>query len=190
MSTPASSCCRTMSPTARRTRASKAAGSGRVPASSASRVVVRSWARGRLPVCVVRIRSMLSFMDTASWRPGSVAVLGDLVPVGDVPAIRVPAADLGTLEPVRDRGRVAAPEKRHDHDVLGEQVVHPDEMGRALDRVHLALGGAEEPVVLLVAPAGRVAAGPLVLLLRGLPRYEGIHEPLRVRRTGVEAVHL
>jgi hypothetical protein len=35
------------------------------PESSASRVVVRSWARGRLPVCVVRIRSVLSFIDVS-----------------------------------------------------------------------------------------------------------------------------
>src|SRR5580765_5013025 len=64
MSTPASSCWRTMSPTARRTRVSNAAGSGMRPESSASSVVVRSWARGRLPVCVVRMRSVLSFMGS------------------------------------------------------------------------------------------------------------------------------
>src|SRR5215470_2176864 len=148
MSTPASICWRTMSPTARFTRASNAAGSGARPESSASSVVVRSWARGRLPVCVVRMRSVLSFI--------AASVLGGLVPVGDVPAVRVPAADLGALEPVRDRGRVAAPEKRHDHHVLGEQVVHPDEMGRPLDQVHLGLGSPEGPVVILVAPAGRI----------------------------------
>src|SRR5215475_2246283 len=62
MSMPASSCCRTMSPTARRTRASNASGSGMRPESSASRVVVRSTARGRLPVCVVRMRSVLRFI--------------------------------------------------------------------------------------------------------------------------------
>src|SRR4030095_11196265 len=62
MPTPASRWARTTSATAWRTRASKAAGSGRVPVSSVSRSTVRSSGRGRLPVCVVRMRSVLAFM--------------------------------------------------------------------------------------------------------------------------------
>src|SRR5438093_1520019 len=70
MSTPASTCCRTISATARCTRASKTAGSGGVPASSASNVAARSGGRGRLPVWVVRIRSVLRFMvDCSSVSP-------------------------------------------------------------------------------------------------------------------------
>src|SRR2546425_13329696 len=112
MSTPASICCRTISATARRTRASNAAGSGAVPASSASSVAVRSWARGRLPVCVVRMRSVLSFIVVCLLKPGHdlpdvehgdhTLGLGFLVPMGEVPEIRVPAADLDAAEPVRD----------------------------------------------------------------------------------------
>ena len=62
MSTPASICCWTTSATAARTRASNAAASGALPASSASSVDVRSRALGRLPVCVVKMRSVLSFI--------------------------------------------------------------------------------------------------------------------------------
>src|SRR5919197_1351465 len=70
MSTPASTCCRTISATARCTRASKTAGSGVVPASRASNVADRSGGRGRLPVWVVRIRSVLRFMvDCSSVSP-------------------------------------------------------------------------------------------------------------------------
>src|SRR5438093_12085458 len=177
MSTPASICCRTISATVRRTRASKAAESGVVPASSASSVAVRSWARGRIPVCVVRMRSVLSFIVVCLLKAG----LALLVPVGDVPEIRVPAADLGAAEPVRDGRRVAAPEEGHDHDVLGQEVVHPDEVCCTLDRIHLRLGGPEQAVVLLIPPARRVATGPLVLLLGDLPGHEGIHEPLGIR---------
>ena len=64
MSTPASTCCRTISATARCTRASKAGGSGVVPASSASNVADRSG--GRQAVWVVRIRSVLRFMMACS----------------------------------------------------------------------------------------------------------------------------
>src|SRR5262245_19695136 len=78
MSTPASSCWRTMSPTARCTRVSTAPGSGIRPASSSSSVVVRSWARGRLPVCVVRMRSVLSFIVVSLLEP-SHDVVGEVL---------------------------------------------------------------------------------------------------------------
>ena len=51
-----------MSPTARLTRVCSAPASGGVPPSSASSIAVRSPARGKLPVCVVRMRSVLSFI--------------------------------------------------------------------------------------------------------------------------------
>src|SRR5712671_7361845 len=78
MSTPASNCWRTMSPTARRTRASNTAASGMRPESSASSVVVRSWARGRLPVCVVKMRSVLSFIVVSLLEP-SHDLLGEVL---------------------------------------------------------------------------------------------------------------
>src|SRR6266516_1772862 len=82
MSTPASTCLRTTSPTALRTPASKAWGSGAVPASIASRVAVRSQGRGRLPVWVVRMRSVLRFMAVSpSLRPDAVLRSADAGPI-------------------------------------------------------------------------------------------------------------
>ena len=46
--------------------------------------------------------------------------------------------------------------------VLDDEVVHPDEHGRPLHGIHLLVGGAVEPVVLVVPPARHVAPLPLV----------------------------
>src|SRR5262245_17919245 len=80
MSTPASRWARTTSITAWRTRASKAPASGTVPVSSASSRTVRSSGRGRLPVCVVRMRSVLAFMAPydSTWVVASLKYLGNL----------------------------------------------------------------------------------------------------------------
>ena len=46
----------------RTSRGSNARASGGVPESSASSITARSAGRGKLPVCVVRMRSLLRFM--------------------------------------------------------------------------------------------------------------------------------
>ena len=48
-------------------------------------------------------------------------------------------------------GHARAVDDGDDRLVAARQVVHADEQGRALDRIELALGGAEGLVVLLVA---------------------------------------
>src|SRR3989442_12753533 len=63
MSTPAAACLRTTSSTAERMRAPSSARSTGTPSSLAYIMRTRSSGRGRLPVCVVRKRSVLRFMD-------------------------------------------------------------------------------------------------------------------------------
>src|SRR2546427_383681 len=95
------------------------------------------------------------------WRSSGLTFA---VPVLEVPEVRVPAALLGALEPVRD-ARHCRPQHDGDHDdVLDGQVVHLDEQRRPLDRIQLALRRAEELVVLLVAPARDVPPLSLVVL--------------------------
>src|SRR6185503_16721667 len=59
---PASACCFTISATAARTRAASPALSTGTPSSLAYIMRIRSGGRGRLPVCVVRKRSLLRIM--------------------------------------------------------------------------------------------------------------------------------
>src|SRR2546425_10545090 len=74
MSTPAVVCLRTTSATADRMRAARAAGSTDTPSSFANIVWIRSSGRGRLPVCVVRKRSLVRFigvpLEAARLLPG------------------------------------------------------------------------------------------------------------------------
>src|SRR5512146_2942891 len=63
MSTPQSTCFCTTSATASRTRAWKAASSPELPCSRARIISMRSAGRGRLPVWVVRIRSVLLYIS-------------------------------------------------------------------------------------------------------------------------------
>src|SRR5512132_849110 len=63
MSTPASACLRTTSATASAIRRSSASAATGTPSSRAYMMRTRSSGRGRLPVCVVRNRSVLRFMD-------------------------------------------------------------------------------------------------------------------------------
>jgi len=77
-----------------------------------------------------------------------------------------------------------------DHDaVLDHHVVHPDELRGPLRRIHLRLGDLPEPVVLLVAPAGDVPPGPLVVLAGDLGRREHAHAPEGID-PGASVVHL
>src|SRR5947207_1484426 len=59
---PQATCRSTISRTARPSRASNAASSNPWPVSRASSIARRSGGRGRLPTCVVRMRSVLSFI--------------------------------------------------------------------------------------------------------------------------------
>src|SRR6266436_6426060 len=102
------------------------------------------------------------------WARSPGAFLGLAVPVVEVPEIGVPAALLHA-QGVGDRGHPRAEHNRNDHNVLDDQLVHLDEQRRPLDGVELALGRAEELVVLVALPARDVAALPLVLLGGDLP---------------------
>src|SRR5690242_11790252 len=74
MSTPAAACLPTISATAAAMRACKASRSTGTPSSFANIMRTRSAGRGRLPVCVVRKRSLLRFMiDSSSGAPGNGA---------------------------------------------------------------------------------------------------------------------
>src|SRR5262249_10787526 len=103
-----------------------------------------------------------------------------LRPVRERPEVAIPAALYHVAHAVRDGGDARAEHNRNDDDVLDDQVVQLDEEDGPLDRVHLGLGGLPRPVVLFVAPAGGIAAGPLVLLGRDLPADKLVHEALRV----------
>src|SRR3954451_13143576 len=101
----------------------------------------------------------------------------------------VPAADLEPhlaryrrgLRPVPDRGPGA---------IRAHELVDADEQCRALDRIELRLRRAIGLVDLVVAPAGDVAALPLVLLAGDLPGHELVHEHFRVRLRHGRVVHL
>src|SRR5215471_4303368 len=93
-STPSSVCLRTMSPTARLTRAANASGSYGRPVALAWISSSRSAGRGRLPAWVVRIRSVLRFM-LSSARRAYVFVVGLEWDVGE----RLPAPDLTAQRP-------------------------------------------------------------------------------------------
>src|SRR5512142_2795482 len=64
MSMPASCCFRTTSSTPRAIASSNFAASYGSPRSWAKRKSTTSWLRGRLPTCVVRIRSVLVFIES------------------------------------------------------------------------------------------------------------------------------
>src|SRR5215831_5617279 len=115
----------------------------------------------------------LAFLQFRATRcQGHARASGHPVPVCEPPQVRVPAGEIVALEAIGHSRGVVAPDHRDHHDVLREHVVHPDEQGRPLDRVHLALGGLPEPVVLVVPPSRRVARRPLVLLRADLGRRE------------------
>src|SRR5262249_14984412 len=90
------------------------------------------------------------------------------VPVLQRPEVGVPAAPLRPQLGADRRHRGTLHHRDH-YDVLDHQLVHLDEEGRPLDRIHLALGGAEHLVVLLAPPPRDVPALPLVVLARRLP---------------------
>jgi hypothetical protein len=76
-SRPTAACSLTLSATALRTRSANAASSTGLPSIRASIISNRSSGRGRLPTCVVSIRSVLSFMrrPAVEMRVGSVRYL-------------------------------------------------------------------------------------------------------------------
>src|SRR2546425_2332770 len=90
-SIPASACLPTTSATADRMRAARAAGSTGTPSSLATIIRIRSSGRGRLPVCVVRKRSVLRRMVFAalSERRARELAAEDDQPPGS--ALRIPA---------------------------------------------------------------------------------------------------
>src|SRR5438874_4858463 len=69
MSMPASICFSTTAPTAERMRAFRPAGSTGTPSSLANIARTRSSGRGRLPVCVVKKRSVLRFIEEGAYGP-------------------------------------------------------------------------------------------------------------------------
>src|SRR6266545_7091071 len=136
----------------------------------------------------ISVRRSRYFDMLLSRRPGRLeracsaggGALRLLRPVRESPEVAVPPALDHVAHPVRDRGDARAEHHGNDHDVLNDEVVHLDEEGGALDRVHLRLGGFPRPVVLLVAPAGGIAARPFVVLGGDFPADELVHEALRV----------
>src|SRR5437879_799172 len=102
-------------------------------------------------------------------------------PVHEPPQRSAERAEVEAADAIADGEDGVSNDDGDHHDVLDHEIVHPDELGGALDRVHLGLGGAPEAIVLVVAPPGQVRAGPLVGLLRDFPRAERAHEGLRVR---------
>src|SRR6266852_9741086 len=67
-------------------------------------------------------------------------------PVREAPELRVPPGELHAAELHRGGRDAVAPEDRYHHDVLDDQIVHPDEQGRPLDGVELGVGRAVQPV--------------------------------------------
>src|SRR5207245_7678304 len=65
---------------------------------------------------------------------------------------------------------------------LREQLVHPDEQRRQLQRIDLRLRGGKEIVVRAASPPRRVVALVVVLLRGNFLRREEAHEAFRVRR--------
>src|SRR4029453_16479705 len=121
--------------------------------------------------------------------PGPAAPrLSLAVPVLHAPEGGVPAALL-RAQRVGDGGHAGTEHHRDDHDVLDDQFVHPDEERCPLDRIELGLGRLVELVVLLVSPAGDVAALPLVVLGGDLLGQELAHEQLGVRLRHGGRVH-
>src|SRR5215470_15412291 len=132
-STPSSVCLRTMSPTARLTRAANASGSYGPPVALAWMSSSRSAGRGRLPACVVRIRSVLCFIRLA--RRAHVLVIGLERDVRE----RLPASDLAAQRP-RDRLHT-----EHDAvvaivELLAERVREPRALVRKSTRLNSSHG--------------------------------------------------
>src|SRR6187399_2491566 len=90
---------------------------------------------------------------------------------------RCPAAEMGGQTGFQ-RGGPRARGDRLDVIVADHHVVELDVHRRPLHRVEFLFGLLVERVVLLALPARDVAALPLVLLVRHLPRYVLVHEYL------------
>src|SRR3989454_9671819 len=129
-------------------------------------------------------------LGRAPAKPWRASGLAFAVPVLEVPEVRVPPALLGAFQVVRGRGHRRPQHDRDHHDVLDDEVVHLDEQRRPLDGIELGLGGAEQLVVLLVAPARDVAPLELVVLGRDLPRRELVHEGFGIGLGHGGRVHL
>src|SRR5689334_16423402 len=89
-SMPAFACFCTTSATADRTRAASAGGSTGIPSSFAYMILMRSSGRGRLPVCVVRNRSVLWTMRL----PCSLGRIVQALAAGGLGAAHLQRADL------------------------------------------------------------------------------------------------
>ena len=77
-------------------------------------------------------------------------------------------------------GDAEAGHHRDHDDVVDRKLVQLDQQGGALDRIELDLGRLVGVVVFLVLPARDVAALPLVVLARRLPRAELAQEDLGI----------
>src|SRR5215207_5096526 len=111
------------------------------------------------------------------------------IPILQRREVVVPAADIEP-HPVRHRPDLR-PVHDRDHGVVrARKLVDADEYRRALDRVELVLSLAIDLVDLSVPPARDVAALPLVLLRRGLPGDELVHEHFGVGLRHGRGVHL
>src|SRR5215831_4432746 len=85
------------------------------------------------------------------------------VPVRYLPEVVVPAALMNDHVALHG-GRSRPIDLRENVVIADDDVVELDEHRRALHRVELVLGLTEDIVIILVLPAGDVAALPLVLL--------------------------
>src|SRR4051794_11660660 len=84
------------------------------------------------------------------------------IPFLDIPQIAVPAAD-PRLQLVVERLHARPGDDRNDDVVAGDQIIDLDEVGRAFNRIELALGRLVGGVGFGIGPADDVAALPLVL---------------------------
>src|SRR5262245_40331505 len=75
------------------------------------------------------------------------------IPVRDAAEDRVPAVELDPVERVAGRVHDVSPGDGDHHRALDHLVVHPDEQGRSLERVHLYFSLAPELVEGGIAPA-------------------------------------
>src|SRR5881392_3760743 len=120
-------------------------------------------------------------LDATCWRAVRTATAesGSSVPVDEAPEWSAERAEVEAAQRISGGEHRMPDDHRNDHDVLHYEIVHPDEHRRSLHGIHLAFRRAPEAIVFVVAPARHVDAGPLVRLLRRLPRAEGAHERLR-----------
>src|SRR2546421_6006031 len=194
MSSPASICLRTISSTADRTRAASAAGSTGTPSSRANIIWIRSAGRGRLPVCVVRNRSLLRFMrnaDRASVglhardREHEVQRAAELVQPARAPAHEGVTLLVGQVGAAQ-RGGGIAPEALAERAVLLETVEQHVDVVAA----HVTAHSSAARSILPISPKKRTRARAGVTAPSSTIQLSSSCEPVACSSLAVSAVRL